>query len=347
MFCLLPFLNIISGTGHAAPGNPGESVFSTADYPAANEYHQYRFRKITEKDGLSYFRVRVITQDRYGFMWLGAENGLDRYDGNSVTSFRHNTLDTNSLPGPQVSYLLGSPEDDRLWVGTRSGLCFINVKSFRITRVDLGPNNDIRTMAEDHQGGLWIGTHTGLIHLDKSTFAYTVFNTSNSNISHNQIRSIYQDESGNLWVGTLDKLNVLKKNSTEFEIFDLRGGYEYPIQNNLILSICPRSVETDSLLWIGTETGLCLFNRYTAAYETYRKSSTRSISNDKILAIHRADSSSLWLGTEFGLNLFGITMGKRRCTIIIHGIRAPYQIIRYGPFSRIVPVLYGLPLTTV
>ena len=272
--------------------------------------HQYRFRNITVKDGLSFYRVRVITQDKYGFMWLGADNGLDRFDGKNITSFRHSTSDTNSLPSNKVSFLLTSKENDIIWIGTRGGLCFMNVTTLQITRVDLGPFNDIRTLYLDAEKRLWIGTQNGLLKFDDSTLDYTVFNTANSNISHNQIRSIYEDQSGNLWVGTLDKLNKLVKNTNEFKSYDLRSNYDLPIQNNLILTIAGYTGNSDSLLWIGTETGLCLFNIHTEQFKIYRKSQDEIISNDKIAAIYQADSNKIWIGTDFGLNLFDVKNGK-------------------------------------
>ncbi len=291
-------------------GQPGDELNAKENAITSQPYQKYRFKNITVKDGLSFYRTRIITQDRFGFIWLGADNGLDRFDGKNITSFKYDASDPGSIPANEVSFLLNNPGEDRIWVGTRGGLCYIDIKTFEITRIDLGPYYDIRTIAESHKQGLWVGTQNGLLHFDESTLDYTVFNTSNSNLSHNQVRSIYEDRSGNLWVGTLDKLNMLKENSNEFKIFDLRGDYEHPIQNNLILAISPRDIHSDSLLWIGTETGLCLLNRHTEECKLYRKSSGINLSNDKIAAIYQADSNRIWLGTDFGLNLFDIKNGR-------------------------------------
>jgi len=273
-------------------------------------YKQIRFQSITDKDGLSFFRVRVMAQDAYGFMWFGAGHGLDRFDGQHITQFRSNPEDPmgseNSLQGT-VSYLLSEPEQDRIWIGSREGgLSYINIKTFRITRINLGPYTDIRTMAWDHQGKIWVGAQNGLLRVDPITLDYTIYNKDNSTISHEQIRSIYEDRSGNLWIGTLDKLNRLNVRRNEIQSFDLRGDYHLPIENNLILAITPYSEVSDSLLWIGTETGLCLFNRYSQTFRVYRKGDGNVISNDKVVAIYPADSLNIWVGTDFGLNLFNL-----------------------------------------
>lgn len=278
------------------------------DHTTGNQL--YRFTSLTVKDGLSFFRVRVITQDRCGFIWLGTDNGIDRFDGKNFISFKHNSADPNSLPLNNISFLLPDKSEDRIWIGTRGGLCYVDIKTLQITRIDVGPYNDIRTLAEGNDQILWVGTQYGLLKLNKNTLQYSAYNTSNSNISHNQVRSVYPDDSGNLWVGTFDKLNKLEKDSVNFKTIDLKGDYNPPIQNNLVLTICPFSENSDSLLWIGTETGLCLFNRYTDNYKVYRKSGDKVLSDDKIPAIHLFDSNRIWVGTDFGLNLFNIKNEK-------------------------------------
>ena len=94
--------------------------------------------------------------------------------------------------------------------------------------------------------------------------------------------------------------------NNEFQSFDLRGDYYLPIENNLVLAITPYSEVSDSLLWIGTETGLCLFDRYRQTYRVFRKGDGNVISNDKVVAIYPADSQNIWVGTDFGLNLFNL-----------------------------------------
>lgn len=209
------------------------------DHTTGNQL--YRFTSLTVKDGLSFFRVRVITQDRYGFMWLGTDNGIDRFDGKNFISFKHNSADPNSLPLNNISFLLPDKSEDRIWIGTRGGLCYVDIKTLQITRIDVGPYNDIRTLAEGNDQILWVGTQYGLLKLNKNTLEYSAYNTSNSNISHDQVRSVYPDDSGNLWVGTFDKLNKLEKDSVNFKTIDLKGDYNPPIQNNLVLTICPFS----------------------------------------------------------------------------------------------------------
>ena len=82
-------------------------------------YRQIRFQSITDKDGLSFFKVRVMAQDAYGFMWFGADNGLDRFDGHHITQFRSNPgdpVDSESSLWGNVSCLLSDSERERIWI---------------------------------------------------------------------------------------------------------------------------------------------------------------------------------------------------------------------------------------
>ena len=80
-----------------------------------------RFDRITVEDGLSQNAVLTILQDRRGFIWLGTEDGLNKYDGYDFEIFKHDAEDPSSISDSLVSELY----EDRfgvLWIGTRSGL---------------------------------------------------------------------------------------------------------------------------------------------------------------------------------------------------------------------------------
>lgn len=80
---------------------------------------QFRHRSI--KDGLSQGMVHAITQDRYGFMWFGTKDGLNRYDGYSFTVYRHDPADSTTVRNSFINAVL-EDRAGRLWVGTPTGL---------------------------------------------------------------------------------------------------------------------------------------------------------------------------------------------------------------------------------
>lgn len=84
--------------------------------------HARHFKVLDVSDGLPNNTVKCITQDRQGFIWIGTFDGLCRFDGVSFTVFRHVPTDSLSVADNHVEALLA--EEEGLWVGTQSGLCF-------------------------------------------------------------------------------------------------------------------------------------------------------------------------------------------------------------------------------
>src|SRR5688572_33317635 len=78
------------------------------------------FTSLTTKDGLSSNVVNTILKDKFGLLWFGTEDGLDKFDGTKFTVYRHKVGDTSSL---QANEILSLHEDKagNLWVGTSGG----------------------------------------------------------------------------------------------------------------------------------------------------------------------------------------------------------------------------------
>jgi signal transduction histidine kinase/ligand-binding sensor domain-containing protein/DNA-binding response OmpR family regulator len=255
------------------------------------------FSNLSTRDGLPSNIISAITQDENHFIWIGTGNGLARYDGYEFKTFKRQETE-HSLPANEISSLL--VDGDYLWVGTWQGLSRINTKTFDISRVPLGNNHVIRCLYKDKDGNLWIGTANGLVKYANDRT--TVYTKESSGLSHNTIRSIYEDHDGNIWVGTYHRLNKLETKTGRFTSFDLKGSYKPELKNNLICDIKP--VEgRDSLLWVGTETGLISFNRITYQHEQFT-AKTSGFSNEVIKNIYTGPDGLLWLGTDFGLNVY-------------------------------------------
>src|SRR6185369_3205430 len=82
----------------------------------------YNFRSLTTNDGLSDGIVRAISQDKYGFVWIGTSYGLNRFDGTNIKTFFTKKGDSCSLPDNYIQSLYRDASGD-LWIGTLKGLC--------------------------------------------------------------------------------------------------------------------------------------------------------------------------------------------------------------------------------
>ena len=80
-----------------------------------------RFERITTEHGLSQGTALSILQDSVGFMWLGTQDGLNRYDGYEFRVYKHDPTDPSSLPSNWIEALAEDAAGD-LWIGTQGGL---------------------------------------------------------------------------------------------------------------------------------------------------------------------------------------------------------------------------------
>ena len=129
----------------------------------------YHFRVLDSRSGLAQNTVNALLQDSRGFVWIGTEGGLHRYDGYQLRLFLHDPDDPTSLP---ESFITALAEDDagRLWVGTNTRfLASIDLASGRIARHLLvrsegGTGHRDRVTGLLHQPGvgLWVSTGQGV-----------------------------------------------------------------------------------------------------------------------------------------------------------------------------------------
>jgi signal transduction histidine kinase/ligand-binding sensor domain-containing protein len=151
----------------------------------------------TVEDGLPDNRVNAITQTRNGFLWVGTDGGLARFDGEHFTQIRLRAGMSKETP---VSFLL-TAEDGALWVGTDSGLAHIPSTALDhfdrslVTFYHLGvsPSNRISCLLF-RQGVLWVGTYRGLYRFDRGEFVPIIPNE--------QISRIDQSPDGHLLIIT-------------------------------------------------------------------------------------------------------------------------------------------------
>ena len=125
----------------------------------------YMFFHLSLDKGLSDARVSTIVQDRYGFMWMGTPNGLNRYDGYSIQTFYAG----NGLPSNSISSLF-SDSRGQLWVGTSRGIVRYNfiTQQFDSCRLPR-PVTTVFCFTEDASGNIYCGTREGLFCFKRQT----------------------------------------------------------------------------------------------------------------------------------------------------------------------------------
>lgn len=94
------------------------------------------FTALTIDDGLAQGMVSSIAQDRYGFLWFATKDGLDRYDGYSFTTFRHDPADSTTIAENTVNALYVD-RTQHLWVVTNGGVDLFDPTTERFRHVPI------------------------------------------------------------------------------------------------------------------------------------------------------------------------------------------------------------------
>jgi signal transduction histidine kinase/ligand-binding sensor domain-containing protein/DNA-binding response OmpR family regulator len=262
-------------------------------------------------NGLSQNSIYCCYKDRYGFMWFGTQDGLNKYDGYRVVVYKHRNSNTRSISANFITSVAEDKNGD-LWVGTRIGGLnkyvrshdsFISYKHDPAKKSSISSNN-ITVIYKDRESKLWVGTEDGLNLLNEKNGTFTRFtnitNVSQS-LSSSYITSLYEDLNKQFWVGTVNGLNLIdKKSNKATRFFDQHNGGK--LASNYINVI---TEDNRRQLWMGTNKGLKLLDRRTGAFSYY------AVEPDK----HSVDASNpvfcitqyngqFWLGTNTTLQLF-------------------------------------------
>src|SRR5262249_36415888 len=134
------------------------------------------FQRIPVPDEVPAHLCTALAQDRDGFLWIGTQGGLVRYDGYQFRVYKNDPQDPKSLGGSYVRTLYAA-RDGRLWVGTfSSGLAVYDPATETFTRYQHDPerpgslaHDRVEAVAEDRSGRIWIATYGGLDRLDSGS----------------------------------------------------------------------------------------------------------------------------------------------------------------------------------
>jgi signal transduction histidine kinase/CheY-like chemotaxis protein/ligand-binding sensor domain-containing protein len=274
-----------------------------------------KFKQISVEQGLSSSFVTSTCQDSRGFMWFGTENGLNRYDGDSIMVFRRNISDSSSL-SDNLIHTIYEDHQHCLWIGTQNGLNRSNPYKNNFTRyLPVKENSNsisgktISNIYEDKKNNLWICTLDGGLNLlNRATNTFYHFRHSNANkssISDDQVNYIFEDADGNLWVATRSGLDLFDRATKSFTLINNPFG----VAGNEIKYI---QQDRNGNLWLGTSyAGVVVFNFKQHSFKQYQHNpkETGSLSAD-ILGFYSGGllvdrEGRIWVGTvDGGLNLY-------------------------------------------
>lgn len=263
-----------------------------------------RFDRLTLDDGLSNSFITSVLQDSQGFIWVGTEDGLNRFDGYTFRTFRADPTNPNSLANNEV-LALAEDQNGILWVGTAAGLVRFDPVQETFTTYRHDPANP-QSLSNDYvfaltvasDDTLWMGTDVGVNHFDPTseTFVrYTADPDDPYSLSNDIINVLYFDLNDTLWIGTEASLERFDASQQRFEAFFTDRPVYDVIQ------------ETQAVYWIATAGGLAKFEPATEATIWYQPDSSDpdSLSNEDVQQVLIDETGTFWVGTtDGGLNRF-------------------------------------------
>lgn len=246
--------------------------------PDRNLY-QFGHQVWLTENGLPQNTVQAILQTRDGYLWVGTQDGLARFDGLNFTVF-----DKENTPAFKSNDIRFLHEDrqGRLWISTSYGLICRHDGQVTAFTVSEGlPDNSVGPVVEDANGNVWIGTAGGLTHFENGNFRTF---TTDQGLARNVIQSLYARGNGSIMVGTSAGLQFF--NGERFTPANLPTG----VLPGSVTSIA----ETGSGWWLGTLDGLFEVDREGHA-------STVALPNSRVSALRVDREGALWIATAGGV----------------------------------------------
>ena len=251
---------------------------------------EYRFNDIVLSKQEGEFIITAMIKDHHGYVWLGTNNGLYRYDGYQSITYLHQSTQPNSLSNNYITSL-HQQQDGFIWVGTKNGLNLFDIR--------------------------------------KQTFHPFYHQQDNvDSISHNVITAIESGEKNRLWIATGGGgLNLFTPDNKDypitghFEHIKHEPGKDKSISNNFITSLLK---DSSGILWLGTGSGL---DGITMGRVIHINSQTKQkLSADDISVLFEDNTGAIWVGTTSGtLDKLQLDLNQRDNLIV-----EPVSLVKDG-----------------
>lgn len=287
-----------------------------------------KFDHLSLEQGLSQVSTSAILQDRQGFIWIGTQDGLNRFDGQKVEVFRHEASDPQSI-ADNLCISLYVDRDDRIWTtNNRNGLRnFFDPRSGHFHQLIHAPDdpatplptlNTPGLMVEDDEGFLWIGTNMGLEKIFLEDLSVRRIEPSDGSqdaasrdgLTNGIITAMLFDRRGDLWLGTVGGLHRRlppgPRGEERFEHFASDIDDPSTLSQNAISALYE---DRQGYLWVGTfNSGLNRLDPTTGKVERFVSDPTdpSSLASNIIFgfpgSIVETHDDALWVTTNQGMS---------------------------------------------
>lgn len=249
---------------------------------------QYSHRIWDQEEGMIEPTVYAILQSHDGYLWLGTQNGVVRFDGERFRSIK---MTAGADTEPVLIRSLYEDREHNLWAGSvGSGLLELSHGRKHWFKTSDGMPSDIVTcIVPQPNGALWVCTNQGLVSFDHHPGkVYTVAD----GLPSNRVSSVCQAADGTTWISTFDH-GLARSHNGHFSAFaDSKLGLDGDIRS--------LRCSADGTVWAATDHGLYRISGASIQHFT----SADGLPDDDVLSLEEAPNGTIFAGTQYGVARF-------------------------------------------
>lgn len=253
---------------------------------------QFNFTSYGLEQGLPQSTVFEIFEDQRGYLWIGTESGVARFNGTEFTVFDR----SSGLPGNIVRSITQGPNGN-IWVGTDGGIGVYNGASWStITSANGLSGSAVLKLRLDHKDRIWAATNdAGVNVITITTDSLSILNIDkDSGLAGNFVLDILHDKKGKTWLALIGGINMIILNDNLPTIHSLEDSLFLP--SNLISTI---DIDREGNLWCGSlDAGVFQIKMTQTPYEIAHYGSAKGIYDNRIWRVLCDDSGKVWIGSN-------------------------------------------------
>jgi ligand-binding sensor domain-containing protein/two-component sensor histidine kinase len=286
-----------------------------------------KLNSYTINEGLSQNQVFSIIQDKQGFIWLGTDEGLNRFDGYEFKVYKHEENNANSVIDNSI-HSLEVGDDSIIWIGTSNGISKYDPRTEKMEQLHVSYDDPkkpkgtaVNEIKKDKNGNIWIAyLGSGIDVYDikkKEFFHYTEHRNDAYRINNDYVIALQFMPDGSALLGTRAGIQVINKDG--YPISDLVAKEKYPWKDDIDKSInCFHLSSDKNFLWISTELGgFYRVNLVTNVVKNFNTSNSNLSLNNNVPSIFEDSKGNVWIGGEL---IYRISKDDQLIAYNEHGI---------------------------
>lgn len=272
----------------------------------------HSFEHYTIKDGLSSNTVFSTYRDSYGFLWIGTEDGLNRFDGYTFKVYRYNADVEAGLKSNHITALC-EDEMGRVWIGTNGGsLSYYDRKLDKIVSYDRNAKGDwlstaITAIHTDVAGNIWVTSYGGLFIINVKDIHKPLgapYGAIEKKFTKLTSRYVFRDSQGRMWVAAENKIYQFSAN--------LKDSKSYAVQHLLashgqLLELTCIEEDEHKRIWVSSLEGIVYKGNHEDQFSVFQPTLGAKLGSKRIYSIAKDLKGGLWIGTDNGLGVLNTT----------------------------------------